>query len=77
MSLLTFQEDNPVTPSGVVADDLQTLLRSRLLRLAKAEDDRAADEAANVPYWAPLPASVTGHRAAAAVLRRAAEGFLP
>ena len=50
-----------------------TALRRLLLRLAKAEEDRAADEAATVPYWMPCPASVLGHRLAAETLRAAAD----
>jgi hypothetical protein len=49
--------------------ELLAALRFELLRLAKEQDDLAADEAARVPYWAPCPASVDGHRAAAAALR--------
>jgi len=48
---------------------LVDLLRRELLQLAKHEDELAANEAACVPYWSPTPASVIGHRAAAAALR--------
>ena len=48
-------------------------LRSELLRLARQEDDLAATQGAAVPYWAPSPPSVHGHRAAAAALREAAD----
>lgn len=51
-------------------------VRRTLLELAKLEDDRAADEAAAVPYWRPCPISVEAHRLAADVLRAAADGFL-
>ena len=44
-------------------------LRAELLRLAALEESRATAEAAKVPYWAPCPASVSGHRAAAQALR--------
>jgi hypothetical protein len=50
-------------------DEQLTALRYELLRLAKEHDDLAAQEAASVPYWAPCPASVGGHRAAAKALR--------
>jgi hypothetical protein len=53
--------------------EVLSILRGELLRLAKREDDLAADEAAAVPYWSPYPASVDGHRAAAAALRREAD----
>ena len=51
-------------------------LRAELLRLAALEESRAAAEAAEVPYWAPYPASVSGHRAAAQVLRDDAQRLL-
>lgn len=44
-------------------------LRVELLRLADREDDRAAAEASKVLYWAACPPSVSGHRAAASILR--------
>lgn len=52
--------------------EILTAVCHELLALAKCEDDTAADEASVVPYWAPLPASVDGHRAAARTLRQAA-----
>jgi hypothetical protein len=51
-------------------------VRRTLLELAKLEEDRAADEAATVPYWLPCPTSVEAHRLAAEVLRSAADRFL-
>ncbi|GGO87740.1 hypothetical protein GCM10011584_13090 [Nocardioides phosphati] len=48
-------------------------LARELRRLAKIEDDRAAAEAATVPYWSPCPPSVLGARAAARALRADAE----
>ena len=51
-------------------------VRRTLLELAKLEDDRAADEAATVPYWRPCPISVEAHRLAAEMLRTAADRFL-
>ncbi|VXB32828.1 hypothetical protein [Nocardioides sp. AX2bis] len=48
-------------------------LRTELLRLARAEEDTAADVAATVRYWQPCPDSVAGHRECAAVLRLAAD----
>jgi len=53
-----------------------TLLRGELLRLAATEDELATQEAVEVPYWAPCPVSVLGHRAAARVLRADADRFL-
>jgi len=47
---------------------LAMAVRRELLRIARHEEDLAAAEAAQVPYWAPYPASVQGHRAAAAAL---------
>jgi len=55
--------------------EVLTVLRRELIRLAKLEDDRAADEAARVPYWSPCPSSVEGHRAAALALRRDADAI--
>jgi hypothetical protein len=51
-------------------------VRRELLRIAHHEEDLAAAEAAAVPYWAPCPASVPGHRAAAAALRSQADLLL-
>ena len=55
---------------------LVELLRRELLQLASHEDELAANEAACVPYWAPTPASVIGHRAAAAALRDDADRLI-
>lgn len=49
--------------------DLTTLICRELLKLARREEELAADELAQVPYWMPTPASVLGHRAAASALR--------
>ena len=51
-------------------------LRRELQHLARVEEDRAATEAATVPYWAPCPASVQGRRMAAAALRADADALL-
>ncbi|WP_109509204.1 hypothetical protein [Nocardioides speluncae] len=59
-----------------MTNEVKLLLRRELLLLAGREDIAAAQEAALVPYWAPCPASVVGHRAAARALREAAEQFL-
>jgi hypothetical protein len=55
---------------------LRVALRRELLRLSLAEEDRAATEAATVPYWTVGPPSIQGHRAAAAVLRASADRLL-
>lgn len=52
------------------------LLRKVLLDLARREDDMAMSESAAVPYWAPHPSSVMGHRVAADALRSEADRFL-
>jgi hypothetical protein len=57
------------TTTSPIAD----ALRRALLRLAREEQDRAATEAAAVPYWSVGPASIQGHRAAAAILRAEAD----
>jgi hypothetical protein len=49
------------------------LLRSRLLDLARRQDDLAAQEAATTPYWKPQPSTVHGHRSAAEALRAEAD----
>lgn len=51
-------------------------LRRILLTLAQREDDLAAVEAASVPYWAPSPETVLGHRTAARLLRAEADRLL-
>jgi hypothetical protein len=57
-------------------DSLATALRRELLRLAAREDDLAATQAAQVPYWAPHPPSVQGHRTAATALRTRADQLI-
>lgn len=57
--------------------DRTTEVRAILLELAKRLDDRAATEAASVPYWSPCPPSVLGDRTAAEVLRAHAEEYRP
>ena len=51
-------------------------LRRELLRLARAEEDRAATEAAKVPYWASCPPTIQARRTAAAILRADADTYL-
>jgi hypothetical protein len=51
-------------------------LRQILFEMARREDNIALSEAEAVPYWAPHPASVIGHRAAAEVLRSEAGRLL-
>jgi hypothetical protein len=48
-------------------------LRRELLHLARQQDELACTEGAAVPYWAPTPPSVRGHRSAAVALREAAD----
>jgi hypothetical protein len=68
-------QENPMN-----TDDNQlqaiTMVRRTLLTLARQEDLLAADEAATVPYWMPRSPDVAAHRAAARVLRSAADDFL-
>lgn len=54
--------------------DLVSALRHRLLALATQQERFATQAAAAVPYWVACPPEVTGHRAAAAALRRLADG---
>jgi hypothetical protein len=70
--MISPDETSPDTLSSLVA----ATLRQELLRLAAFEEDLAAAEAANAPYWSPCPASVVGHRAAARALRDDADRFL-
>ena len=63
----------PENVSGAEVVTLSDSLRRELLRLAKTEEDIAADEAATVLYWAPSPASILGHRIDASVLRSFAD----
>jgi hypothetical protein len=59
--------------SGYEARKLLALVHGELLRLARHEDALAAAEAQSVRYWEPYPATVLGHRRAAAALRADAE----
>lgn len=66
-----FDTDRDLLPLEVIA-----VLRRELLHLARLEDEVAAKQAAQVPYWTPIPASVDGHRAAARALREDADTLL-
>ena len=65
--------------SGPLAEplDLETARQVRriLMRLADDQENSAADEAAQVPYWKACPDSVRGSRAAARALRAVAESL--
>ncbi len=63
------------TYSTVTDAEIVNAVRYELLQLALQQDELAASEAARVPYWAPSPASVEGHRAAALALRADADRF--
>ncbi len=63
-------EDHPL--GGAI----QMKLRGVILELADREEEIAFTEAAAVPYWAPPPASISGHRSAATCLRHVADRFL-
>ncbi len=56
--------------------EIASALHRELHRIARTEEDRAATEAARVPYWSTCPPSVQGHRAAAAILRAEADRLL-
>ena len=60
--------------SGTETNSTAVRIRRILLELARREDDIGFSEAAAVPYWAPKP--VSGHHAAARVLRSEADRFL-
>lgn len=61
---------------NTLTSTVAAMIRRELLALARLEEDRAANDAAAVPYWSHRPASVAGHQAAAAALRDAADRFL-
>jgi hypothetical protein len=50
------------------SQDLLNALCRELVRLARREEESAATEAAQTPYWSPCPPTVECHRAAARVL---------
>ncbi|HJQ04613.1 MAG TPA: hypothetical protein VJ872_04175 [Nocardioides sp.] len=52
-----------------------TEIYALLVDLAGTEEALAHSEAAAVPYWAPTPESVVGHRLAAVALRARAEAL--
>jgi hypothetical protein len=58
------------------SDQLHAALRQELLRLARHEEDIAADEAERVHYWETTPVTVTVHRQCAVALRAAADELL-
>lgn len=64
---MSAQTDSRPDPQLIAA------LCRELLHLAKLEEDRAAAEAAVIPYWSACPPSVLAHRAAARALRSDAE----
>ena len=66
----------PAQPETNHTIEVLYALRRELIRLARREDALADDESAKVPYWAPHPASVLGHRAAARALEAEAEALL-
>ena len=59
-----------------LGSDILLAVRAELLRVASHEDALAVQEAVHVPYWAAIPESVVGHRAAARAIREQANRFL-
>jgi hypothetical protein len=55
--------------------DFLMAMRQLLLDEARRQDQMACEEAAQIPYWAPLPDSVEGHRQCAIALRAVADDF--
>ncbi|MGN6162200.1 MAG: hypothetical protein ACTHOG_10940 [Marmoricola sp.] len=57
--------------------DLETArtVQRILIQLAHDQEDAAAREAAQTPYWKPCPDSVRGSRAAARALRAIADSL--
>jgi hypothetical protein len=64
------------TVDTTVETTMAGVLRSRLLELARRQDEMAAQEAATTPYWKPQPSTVHGHRRAADALRAEADHVL-
>lgn len=62
-----------IDPHDQVMTPTWRQLRQILFELARREEEIALAEAAAVPYWAPHPPSVLGHRVAAQVLRNEAD----
>jgi hypothetical protein len=63
----------PSTSHEVLSAAMIRTVQRMLLRLALVQDERAASEAAQVPYWSPCPDSVLARRTAAEVLRECAD----
>ena len=61
--------------SSLTTTATSSAVRAILLKLAKSQDDLAAQAAAAVPYWTPCPPTILGHRAAARP-REQADEFL-
>lgn len=59
-------------PAG---EPLQEALRQELLRLALDEEELAAREAQQVPYWQTMPLTVVIHRRCGVALRAAADAL--
>lgn len=59
------------SPWDIPIDDptVVTILRTRLLAMARRQEELAAEVAAATPYWKPQPTTVHAHRTAAAALR--------
>ncbi|HEY7043821.1 MAG TPA: hypothetical protein VH419_09155 [Nocardioidaceae bacterium] len=64
------------TSTMAVHGDIVAALRNELLELAAQQDALADSEAAKVPYWAPCPPHVEGHRVAALALRADADRLI-
>ncbi|MGN6721415.1 MAG: hypothetical protein ACTHJM_02245 [Marmoricola sp.] len=60
-------------PAVPLDAEIARALRRLLFALAEEQDLAAAHEASSLPYWKACPASLLGTRAAARVLREAAE----
>jgi hypothetical protein len=73
----SFEQVMAMDSNGHPEEDTMAIrLRQILIELARREDNIALSEAADVPYWAPHPTSVIGHRAAAEILRSEADRLL-
>jgi hypothetical protein len=64
------------TTTGPVSEQLREALHNELLRLARREEDLAANEGEQVHYCQAMPVTVAVHRQCAAALRAAADDLL-
>lgn len=67
--------DHDGQPAVRLDPDTAVTVQKILIQLASEQENAAASEAAQVPYWKACPDSVRGSRAAARALRAVAESL--